>query len=98
MNILACFKTVPEVEMLTDEDWVIDKKLQIDTSFLKPTLNSYDESALEIALTLSDTSESVQVPVELTALTIAGSGADTILKTLNDPYDFRRLLLVSDKL
>ena len=59
MNILACFKTVPEVEMLTDEDWVIDKKLQIDTSFLKPTLNSYDESSLEIALTLSDASDSV---------------------------------------
>ena len=83
MNILACFKTVPEVEMLTDEDWVIDKKLQVDTSFLKPTLNSYDESALEIALTLSDASESVQVPLVLTALTIAGSGANTILKTLN---------------
>jgi electron transfer flavoprotein alpha/beta subunit len=83
MNILACFKTVAEVEMLTDEDWVIDEKLQIDTSFLKPTLNSYDESALEIALTLSDASESAQVPVALTALTIAGSGAGTILKTLN---------------
>jgi len=83
MNILACFKTVPEVEMLTEEDWVIDKNLQIDTSFLKPTLNSYDESALEIALTLSDASDSAQVPVELTALTIDGSGADTILKTLN---------------
>ena len=83
MNILVGLTTVPEVEMLTDEDWVIDKNLQIDTSFLKPTLNSYDESALEIALTLSDASESVKVPLELTALTIAGSGATPILKTLN---------------
>ena len=83
MDILVCFKTVAEVEMLTDEDWVIDKKLQIDTSFLKPTLNSYDESALEIALTLSDASESAQVPVALTALTIAGNRATNILKTLN---------------
>jgi len=83
MNILVCFNTVADVEMLADEDWVVDKQLRIDTTFLKPTLNSYDESALEIALTLSDASESVQVPVELTALTIAGSSADTILKTLN---------------
>jgi electron transfer flavoprotein alpha/beta subunit len=93
MNILACFKTVPEVEMLTDEDWVIDKKLQIDTSFLKPTLNDYDASALEIALTLSDASESVQVPVELTALTIAGSDANTILKTLN-ALPFKRIVRI----
>jgi electron transfer flavoprotein alpha/beta subunit len=93
MNILVCFTTVPEVEMLTDEDWVIDNNLQIDTSFLKPTLNSYDESAVEIALTLSDASESVKVPLELTALTIAGSGATTILKTLN-ALRFKRVVRI----
>ena len=93
MNILVCFTTVPEVEMLADEDWVIDKNLQIDTSFLKPTLNSYDESALEIALTLSDASESVKVPIELTALTIAGSGATTFLKTLN-ALRFKRVVRI----
>ena len=93
MNILVCFKAVPEVELLTDEDWVIDKTLQIDTSFLKPTLNSYDESALEITLTLADASESVKVPLELTALTIAGRGANTILKTLN-ALQFRRVVRI----
>ena len=80
MNILVCFKTAPEVEMLMDEDWVIDKDLQIDTSFLKPALNSYDESALEIALTLSDASESAQVPVALTAST-AVSGVTAIQRS-----------------
>ncbi len=93
MNILVCFTTVPEVEMLTDEDWVIDKNLQIDTSFLKHALNSYDESALEIALTLSDASESVKVPIELTALTIAGTGATAILKTLN-ALRFKRVVRI----
>ena len=93
MNILVCFTTMPEVEMLADEDWVIDKNLQIDTSFLKPTLNSYDESALEIALTLSDASESAQVPLELSALTIAGSGATPILKTLN-ALRFKRVVRI----
>jgi electron transfer flavoprotein beta subunit len=93
MNILVCFKTAPDLEMLNDEDWVIDKNLQIDTSFLKPTLNSYDESALEIALKLSDASESVKVPLDLNALTIAGSGATTILKTLN-ALRFKRVVRI----
>jgi electron transfer flavoprotein alpha/beta subunit len=93
MNILVCFKIVPDVEMLTEEDWVIDKNLQIDTSFLKPSLNSYDESALEIALTLSDASESARVPVELNALTVADSSATTILKTLN-ALRFRRVVRI----
>ena len=83
MNILVCFITVPDLEMLDSRDWVVDKNLQIDTAFLKPALNIYDESALEIALTLSDASESVDVPVKLTALTIAGPGATSVLKTLN---------------
>jgi electron transfer flavoprotein beta subunit len=83
MNILVCFTSVPDLELLNDDDWVIDKTLQIDTSFVKPTLNSYDESALEIALTLSDASESVKAPIELNALTIADTGATAILKTLN---------------
>ena len=61
MNILVCFITVPDLEMLDDNDWVIDQNLQIDTSFLKPALNIYDESALEIALTLLDASENAKV-------------------------------------
>jgi len=96
MNILVCFTTVPEVEMLAEEDWVIDNNLQIDTSFLKPTLNSYEESALEIALTLSDASESVKVPLALSALTIAGSGATTILKTLN-ALRFKRVVRIDSQ-
>jgi electron transfer flavoprotein beta subunit len=93
MNILVCFTTTPEVEMLTDEDWVIDKNLQIDTSFLKPTLDSYDESALEIALKLFDASENIKVPLELNALTIAGSGANIILKTLK-ALRFKRVVRI----
>jgi electron transfer flavoprotein alpha/beta subunit len=83
MNILVCFTTGPDLEMLEDQDWVIDKNLQIQTGFLKPALNTYDESALEIALTLSDAAESVGVPIALNALTIAGTGATAVLKTLS---------------
>ena len=83
MNILVCFIAAPDLDKLIDEDWVIDKTLQIDTSFLKPTLSSYDESALEIALRLSDASEKTKVSIDHKALTIAGTPATTILKTLN---------------
>ena len=83
MNILVCFIAAPDLDKLIDEDWVIDKTFQIDTSFLKPTLSSYDESALEITLRLSDASEKTKVSIDHKALTIAGTPATTILKTLN---------------
>lgn len=96
MNILVCFTTVPDLEMLDDPDWVIDNSLHIDTSFLKPSLDIYDESALEIALTLLDVSERVKVPVELTALTIAGHGATPVLKTLN-ALRFKRVVRIDSQ-
>ncbi len=83
MNILVCFIAAPDLDKLIEEDWVIDKDLQIDTSFLKPTLNSYDESAIEIALRLSDASQKTKVSINHKALTIASTPATTILKTLN---------------
>ena len=82
MKILVCFKAAPNVEMLLDEDWVVDKKLQIDTSFVKNDLSSYDESALEMALKLSDACDDLGISLDLNALTVDGSGATPILKTL----------------
>ena len=82
MKILVCFKAAPNVEMLLDEDWVIDETLKIDTSFVKSSLSSYDESALEMALKLSDVSDALAIPLELNALTVANGGATAILKTL----------------
>ena len=82
MKILVCFKAAPTVEMLLEEDWVIDETLQIDTSFVKSALSSYDESALEMALKLSDASETLAIPLELNALTVDNGGATAILKTL----------------
>jgi len=83
MNILVCFKAAPDLEMLIEEDWVIDENLRIDTGFIKPGLNCFDESALEIALRLRDVSASFEVPLELNALTVDDAGVTPILKTLN---------------
>jgi electron transfer flavoprotein beta subunit len=93
MNILVGFITVPDLDMLVDQDWVVDDKLRIDTGFLKPTLNIYDESALEMALLLADASLRVNVPINLEAMTIAGPGAKPILKTLN-ALKFHRVVWV----
>jgi electron transfer flavoprotein alpha/beta subunit len=82
MNILVCFTVIPELEMLIDEDWVVDENLQIDVDFLKHGLNCYDESALEIALKFSDAARELHVSLNLSALTIAGPKATSILKTL----------------
>jgi electron transfer flavoprotein beta subunit len=83
MNILVCFTVDPELEMLIDEDWVVDENLQIDVGFLKHSLNCFDESALEIALKLSDAARKHHMSLNLSALTIAGPEATSILKTLN---------------
>ena len=83
MNILVCFKAVPDLKMLTVGDWVVNQDLHLDVSFVRLILNSYDESALEIALRLSDSSASLNVPITLDTLTIDGPKATSILKYLN---------------
>ncbi len=85
MNILVGFNIEPDVEKLIGDDWLVENGFDIDTSFLKPILNSYAESALEMALKLVQQSSK---QIVLTALTIAPKGAGPILRTLNAlPFD-----------
>lgn len=83
MKILVCFKVAPKVEMFLDDDWVIDHHQQIDTSFVRSDLGSYDESALEMALKLADAAKDLGISLELNALTVDNRSATPILKTLN---------------
>jgi electron transfer flavoprotein alpha/beta subunit len=83
MKILVCFKAAPKVEMFLDDDWVVDKNLQIDTSFIRSDLGSYDESALEMALKLLGAAQGLGIPLEISALTVDNRSATPILKTLN---------------
>ena len=78
MKALVCFKIVPDLDMMTEKDWVIQDNFQIDTSFVKKMINPYDESALETALKLSDASADLC----LYAMTIGDSQSDYYLKTL----------------
>jgi len=65
MKILGCFKIVPDLDFIAQEDWMADGQLQVDTSYAKLLWNCFDEGALEMMLKLSDLSEGFDVVYEL---------------------------------
>lgn len=81
MKVLTCFKVVPDLTLLTDEDWQIVNN-QVEVGFVKNDWNPFDESALEMTLKLSDLSESLSGSMELTAISVGNKKIDSFLKTL----------------
>lgn len=77
MKILVCFKVVPDLDTMRQEDWTAEG-LSVDVSFLPREWNSFDESALETALRLADASGLHQ----LSAVSIGGSLLNPFFKTL----------------
>ena len=57
MKILGCFKIVPDLDLIAEEDWTADDRLRVDTGYAKLLWNCFDEGALEMMLKLSDLSE-----------------------------------------
>ncbi|RGU95640.1 electron transfer flavoprotein subunit beta/FixA family protein [Clostridium sp. AF15-17LB] len=82
MKILGCFKIVPDLDLIAEEDWIADGQLQVDTSYAKLSWNCFDEGALEMMLKLSDLSEGFDVVYELNALTVGRQRHESFLKTL----------------
>ncbi len=84
MRILGCFKAVPALDLLREEDWVADDRLRVDTEYVKLEWNCFDEGALEMMRKLSELSESpdTDTAFELDALTVGGKKADSFLKIL----------------
>ena len=82
MRILGCFKAVPALDLLREEDWVADDSLRVDTEYVKLEWNCFDEGALEMMRKLSDLSEGLNVVFERDALTVGGKKADSFLKIL----------------
>ena len=67
MNIIGCFKLVPDLEMLGVEEWKTAKIGLPDTSFLRRVYSCYDESVLELVLRAKD----IEVEkVKISALTV----------------------------
>ena len=82
MNILVCFKVVPDLDMLNSSDWVVENHCRVDTSFVKNMLNPYDESALELILKFNDAAKKENKNLNLTALTIGDNRSNRALKNL----------------
>lgn len=82
MKILGCFKVVPDLDLIVDEDWAVEGQLQIDAGYVKLVWNCFDEGALEMMLRLSDLLESLDVVYELSALTVGKQKHESFLKTL----------------
>jgi len=82
MKILGCFKVVPDLDLIVEEDWDIRDRLYVDTGYAKLVWNCFDEGALEMMLRLSDLSEGLNVMYKLSALTIGREKTEGFLKTL----------------
>ena len=76
---MGCFKVVPDLDLVAEEDWELEGQLHVDTSYVKPIWNCFDESALEMMLKLSDLSGSFNVVFELSALTIGKEKDESFL-------------------
>lgn len=82
MKIAVCFKIMADYGRLSEKDWTWDEGYFVDTHFVRCIFNCFDESALEMALTLSETWENASDPPELTALTVDDGQGDLFLKHL----------------
>ncbi len=96
MNILVCFKVVPDLDLMPGGDWNVDSRLRVETGYVKNIINPYDESALEIALQFADKADDDQCSPGLTALTIGDSKANLHLKTLR-ALSFDRAVRIDSK-
>ncbi len=82
MKIAVCFKALADFGRLSETDWKWDQGLCVDTSFVRRMFNGFDESALELALTLSKAGEPGTSPTDLTAITVDDEKGDLFLKLL----------------
>ena len=37
MKILACFKIVPDLDLVAEEDWKAEEELRVDTGYVRPS-------------------------------------------------------------
>lgn len=82
MRVTVCFKVMADCDRLSDEDWVWDEGLVVDTGFVRKVFNYFDESALETALRLGEAGHPSGGGTRLTALTVDESHADLFLRHL----------------
>ncbi len=82
MKITVCFKALADYARMSHRDWKWDERHFVDMSFVRRVFNCFDESALEMALKLCGSSESLWGKAEITALTVDDPQGDIFLKHL----------------
>ena len=83
MRILVSFKVTPDFEALREADWVAAAAGDgVETRYVRRVLNCFDESALELALRLSESLAGRGVEADLGALSVGGREAEPYLTTL----------------
>jgi len=82
MRILVALKVVPDLDLLRNKKWKIKNNVPVETAYVKRAINTYDESALELALKMADRRKTASLETELFALTIGEAYADLFLKKL----------------
>jgi electron transfer flavoprotein alpha/beta subunit len=89
LRILVSFKVTPDFEALREADWLAgaaadaaeDAAHGVETRYVRRVLNCFDESALELALRLSEALAEQGLPVSLGALSVGGRDTEPYLKT-----------------
>lgn len=84
MKVAVCFKPIADYSLMAERDWVTGDNHSVDTGFVRHIFNCYDESALELGLTLTKNSGNQQSV--LSALTIDNDNRTDLF--------FKRLLAV----
>jgi electron transfer flavoprotein beta subunit len=90
LRILVSFKVTPDFEALREADWLAgaaaeaphDAAPGVETRYVRRVLNCFDESALEMALRLSDARAVRDAATDLGALSVGGRETEPYLKTL----------------
>jgi electron transfer flavoprotein alpha/beta subunit len=86
LRILVSFKVTPDFEALREADWLAGAAAGathgVETRYVRRVLNCFDESALELALRLSEARAERGVATDLGALSVGGRHTEPYLKTL----------------
>jgi electron transfer flavoprotein beta subunit len=81
-KILVCFKVVHDLDSVLEDDWLNFSQEEWDIDYAKKVLNCFDESALELALYVSDQARDLHREYEVVALTISDGGAEQFSNNL----------------
>ena len=80
MKIGVCFKVLADYGLIGKNDWQIKPDHSLDLGFVRKEFNGFEESALELALRLTDQTKDRDGTIELCALTVDGPDADLFLR------------------